>query len=90
MIAVGIREPMDIERSFTLPPGFPSSKKSVRPDIVLRDDSGDGVAIYDIKTGDKGIDPWRARELCAATGAEPDVPIIVMYTDEAIFKNRTI
>jgi hypothetical protein len=73
-----------------LPPGFPSPKKSVRPDIVLRDDIGDVAAIYDIKTGEKGIDPQRARELRAATGARPDVPIIVMYTDEAILKNRFI
>jgi hypothetical protein len=90
VLAAGIRENMDIERSFDLPPDFPSSKKSVRPDIVLRDDSGDIVAIYDIKTGDSGIDPWRARELHAATRTGPDVPIIVMYTDEAILKNRMI
>ena len=90
VIEADIGEPMDVERSFDLPPGFPSSKKSVKPDVVLRDDSGDVVAIYDIKTGDSGIDPWRARELRAATGAGPDVPIIVMYTDEAIFKNRMI
>jgi hypothetical protein len=90
VIAAEIREPMDIERSFALPPGFSNRKKSARPDIVLRDDSGDIVAIYDIKTGDTGIDPWRARELRAATGAGPDVPIIVMYTDEAIFKSQTI
>lgn len=69
---------------------LPSSKASVRPDVVLRNDSGEIHAIYDIKTGDGGIDPWRARELRAATGVGPDVPIIVMYTDEAILKNRLI
>jgi hypothetical protein len=90
VIEAGIREPMDVERSFDLPPGFPSSKQSVRPDVVLWNYSGDIVAIYDIKTGDSGVDPWRARELRAATGAGPDVPIIVMYTDKAILKNRMI
>jgi hypothetical protein len=90
VIGAGIGEPMDVERSFDLPPGFSNSKESVRPDIVLRNDSGDVVAIYDIKTGEKGIDPWRARELRAATGTGPDVPIIVMYTDEAILKNQMI
>jgi hypothetical protein len=90
VIEAGIREPMDVERSFDLPPGFPSSKQSVRPDVVLWNYSGDIVAIYDIKTGDRGVDPWRARELRAATGAGPDVPIIVMYTDKAILKNRMI
>lgn len=87
VLEAGIREPMDVERSFDLPPDFPSSKTSVRPDIVLRNYSGDIVAIYDIKTGEKGIDPWRARELRAATGAGPDVPIIVMYTYKTIMKN---
>ncbi|MFZ3349575.1 MAG: hypothetical protein WA268_01740 [Xanthobacteraceae bacterium] len=82
VIGAGIGEPMDVVRSFDLPPGFSNSKESVRPDIVLRHDSGDVVAIYDIKTGEKGIDPWRARELRAATGTGPNVPIIVMYTDE--------
>jgi hypothetical protein len=90
VIEAGIREPMDVERSFDLPPGFPSSKQSVRPDVVLQNYSGDIVAIYDIKTGDRGVDPWRARELRAATGAGSDVPIIVMYTDMVILKNRTI
>ncbi|HEX3745790.1 MAG TPA: hypothetical protein VHW09_17735, partial [Bryobacteraceae bacterium] len=75
VIAAGIDESMDIERSFNFPSGLSNWKKSVRPDIVLRDDRGDIVAIYDIKTGDSGIDPWRARELRAATKAEPDVPI---------------
>jgi hypothetical protein len=88
--AAGIDEPMDIERSFELPPGFPSWKKSVRPDIVLRDDGGDIVAIYDIKTGDSGIDPWRARELRAATKVAPDLPIVVMYTDDAVFKIKQL
>lgn len=57
MIEASIGEPMDIECSFDLPSGFSNSKESVRPDIVLRNDSGDVVQIYDIKTGDKGIDP---------------------------------
>jgi hypothetical protein len=57
VIEASIGEPMDIECSFDLPSGFSNSKESVRPDIVLRNDSGDVVQIYDIKTGDKGIDP---------------------------------
>jgi len=90
VIEASIGEPMDIERSFDLPSGFSNSKESVRPDIVLRNDSGDVVAIYDIKSGDKGIVPRRAREFRAATRAGPDVPIVVTYTDEAILKNQMI
>ena len=75
--------PDDVERTFALPAGYPSDKKSVKPDVVLRNDSGDIIAIYDVKTGEKGIEPWRANELRAATGVDDTVPIIelVLYEE---------
>jgi hypothetical protein len=68
--------PADIERSFDLPDGYNDVKDSVRPDVVLRDDAGDIIAIYDVKTGERGIDPWREDELRAATRVDATVPII--------------
>ena len=80
MIA-GIRgiSPLDVERSFNLPPGYPSNRKSVRPDVVLRNDAGDIIAIYDVKTGSDRMDPWREDQLRAATGADPSVPVIILH-----------
>lgn len=68
--------PADVERSFDLPEGYSDVKDSVKPDVVLRDDAGDIIAIYDVKTGDRGIDPWREDELRAATHVDSTVPII--------------
>jgi hypothetical protein len=68
--------PGDIEPSFSLPPGYPSAKTTVRPDVVLRNDIGDIIAIYDVKTGDEGLDRARRAEFRAATGVDRTVPII--------------
>jgi hypothetical protein len=71
--------PSDVEASFELPPGYDATKSSVKPDVVLRNYVGDIIAIYDVKTGDESVDPWRERELRAATGVGPDVAIIVLH-----------
>jgi hypothetical protein len=67
--------PLDIERSFRLPADYPSNKKTVTPDVVLRNDVGDIIAIYDVKTGE-GLNRKRRAELRAATGVDRSVPII--------------
>lgn len=81
MILAGIQGvgPSDVEASFQLPPGYDDAKESVKPDVVLRNYAGDIIAIYDVKTGDESVEPWRERELRAATGVGPDVPIIVLH-----------
>ena len=78
VIAAGIRgiSVLDVEQPFRLPTGYSPTKNSVKPDVVLRDDSGDISAIYDVKTGGASVDPWRARELRAGTGVGPDVYVI--------------
>jgi hypothetical protein len=68
--------PGDIEPSFSLPLGYPSTKKTVSPDVVLRNDIGDIIAVYDVKTGDERLDRARRAELRAATGVDRTVPII--------------
>ena len=68
--------PGDIEPSFSLPPGYPSTKRTVSPDVVLRNDIGDIIAVYDVKTGDEGLDRARRAALRAATGVDRNVPII--------------
>jgi hypothetical protein len=63
----------EVEATFALPPGY--TKFSIKPDVVLRNDIGDIIAIYDVKTGDAGIYPWREDEFRAAT-KNSLVPII--------------
>ena len=81
VVAEGIRgiSPLDIERTFSLPPGYSAFKNTVRPDVVLRNDIGDIIAIYDVKTLDATLDPWRARELRAAARIGRDVPVIELH-----------
>ena len=52
---------------------------SIRTDVVLRNRKGEIIAIYDLKTGNAIIEPSRARELRAMTGARPDVPVIELH-----------
>jgi hypothetical protein len=70
-----------VETTFSLdrndaPYGF---RGSVRTDVVLRNDAGDVIAIYDVKTGERGIDSTRAAELGAKTRAAADVPVIELH-----------
>lgn len=55
------------------------TKGSVRTDITLRNDGGDVIAIYDVKTGDATLGPRRVQELRDKTGASRHVPIIEMH-----------
>ena len=49
----------DVEKTF--PEGLPyGSTNSIRTDVVLRDDNGTVIAIYDVKTG-RGLEPSRVR-----------------------------
>ncbi|MFL9828966.1 hypothetical protein ABTU92_29600, partial [Rhodoplanes sp. SY1] len=55
---------LDVETTFGAEPGVPyGSKGSIRTDILLRNEAGDIIAIYDLKTGEKGLTPGRVREL---------------------------
>jgi len=53
------------------------SKDSIRPDVVLRDETGTVIAIYDVKTGSAKIDPPRAEEFRSFT--RPSVPVIELH-----------
>jgi hypothetical protein len=63
----------DVETLFG---GSRYGKGGVRTDVVLRNDVGDVIAIYDVKTGDSGIEPARAAQLRAKVGVGSKVPII--------------
>jgi hypothetical protein len=57
---------------------------SIRTDVVLRNDKGNIIAIYDLKTGNAIIRPSRAAELRAKTGSGPDVPVIELHSERGI------
>jgi hypothetical protein len=63
------------------------AKGSVRTDVVLRNDAGDVIAIYDVKTGRKGIEPARAAELRLKVGVGNDVKLIQLSFEAISFKS---
>lgn len=69
--------PSDVETTFSLDPdAHYGSKGSIRTDVILRNDVGDIIAIYDVKTGTRGLSRSRGAELRAKTRTGPSVPII--------------
>jgi hypothetical protein len=67
----------DIERTFSLEDSDPryGLAGSIRTDVVLRDDRGEIIAIYDVKTGDEPLSFSRAEELRTKTRAAPNTPV---------------
>lgn len=52
---------------------------SIRTDILLRNDVGDIIAIYDVKTGQTGLSPGRVRKIRRHTGVLSNIPIIELH-----------
>jgi hypothetical protein len=66
----------DVEHSFG---GDYGDTDSIRTDVVRRNDSGDVIVIYDVKTLGATLKPARVKELRAKTGVSPNVPIIELH-----------
>lgn len=68
---------LDVEQSF-LSGGKADygDEGSIRTDVVLRNDIGDIIAIYDVKTGRSGLSASRVQEIRDHTGVQSNVPII--------------
>ena len=76
-------EVTDIESTFG-GTGRYGSKGSVRPDIVPRNEAGDIMAVYDVKTGRGEIDDARAQRLRNVIGIGPRIPIIELHLDRGV------
>ena len=74
--AVRLQRLPGVEVEPTFGGAYYGAKDSLRPDAILRSDSGDIVAIYDVKTGKSGIDPIRAARLRLSAGVGNNVPVI--------------
>jgi HK97 family phage portal protein len=73
-------ELIDIEQSFgQLGPTHYGASGSVRPDLILRDPDGKIIAIYDVKTGERGLKYDRSDRLRRLTGAGPNVPVFELH-----------
>jgi len=70
-------KPNDVEQSFLGGIEEPYGKQgSIRTDVILRNDVGDPIAIYDVKTGDAALTAARVRELRSHAAVGLEVPII--------------
>lgn len=67
----------DVERTFSLEDNDPryGLAGSIRTDVVLRNEQGEIIAIYDVKTGDRPLSHARADELRTKTRAAPNTPV---------------
>jgi hypothetical protein len=69
-----------VERTYGREPDDPyGAKDSIRTDIILRNDIGDPIAIYDVKTGNATLRAARVQELRDKTDAGLSVPVIEMH-----------
>ena len=78
--------PNDVETTF--PDGPYGTPGSIRTDVVLRDDDGNIIAIYDVKTGEADLTPARANQLRVKTGASSGTWVIQVRFNEALSKDR--
>jgi len=74
----------DVER--TSPDGWSyGSTNSIRIDVILRDEGGNIIAIYDVKTG-RGLEPSRVDELRAKTRAPANTTVIELRFEGPVLK----
>ena len=76
----------NVERTFSFEDSDPryGLAGSIRTDVVLEDDRGEVVAIYDVKTGTRELSRARADELRTMTGAAPNTPVFELHIDRGI------
>ncbi|MDQ2084333.1 hypothetical protein RA307_29450 [Xanthobacteraceae bacterium Astr-EGSB] len=74
----------DVETTFGFVGAKYGSKDSIRTDVVLRNPSGDIIAIYDVKTLGAKLSPSRIRELREKTGTGPNVPIFELQVTRGV------
>lgn len=73
----------DVETTFG-GTGIYGSKGSIRTDVILRNDIGDAIAIYDVKTGDAKLDTARLKEIRDKVGVGLNIPIIELHVTRGV------
>lgn len=78
----------DLERTFGVEGNDTyGSKYSVRPDVILRDDDGNIIAIYDFKTG-RGLPEDQVIRYRYRTGSGRNVPVIELSRSRGALSKR--
>ena len=67
-----------VEQSFNLTQIVNYGAPGIRTDVVLRNEAGDIIAIFDVKTGGAKMEPAREADIRRHTGVGPHVRIIIM------------
>jgi hypothetical protein len=82
----------NVERTFSLEDADPyyGIAGSVRTDVVLQNNQGDIVAIYDVKTGSRQMSVSRANELRAKSGAAANTPVFELNIERGITRKSLI
>lgn len=75
----------DVETTFPEGNSY-GSLDSIRTDVILRDVDGKIIAIFDVKTGAKGLPPARVDKLRTKTGAAPDTPVVEIRVEGILLK----
>jgi hypothetical protein len=60
------------------------SLDSVRTDVILRNDIGEPIAIYDVKTGSARLSPARVQVLREAVAPGSNIPVIEMHIERGL------
>ena len=74
----------DVETTFGGP--YYGAKGSIRTDVVLRDEAGKVIAIYDVKMGMADMSPARAAQLRIKVGVDNSVPIFQMHIIQGVVR----
>jgi hypothetical protein len=78
----------DIERTFSVDDNnVYGAKDSIRPDVILRDDDGNIIAIYDFKTG-RGLSEDRVIRFGYMTESGRTVPVIELSRSRGALSKR--
>ncbi|MGH7784350.1 MAG: hypothetical protein ACREO5_10985, partial [Candidatus Binatia bacterium] len=72
----------DVETTFG-GDGTYGSADSIRTDVILRNDIGDPIAIYDVKTGGAKLDLGRVQQLRDSVGAG-NIPVIELHVSRGV------
>lgn len=82
----------DVERTFSLEDSEPryGLAGSIRTDLVLRNEQGDVIAIYDVKTGDRPLSRTRANELRTKTLSGPNAPVFELNIVRGITRKHAM
>jgi hypothetical protein len=73
-----------VEHTFPERDAWYGKPGTIRTDVVLRNEIGEVIAIYDVKTGGAYLDARRVAELRAKTGVGLSVPLIEMHIQRGL------